>query len=121
MNLAIWHWVCCSQGRIMGVRAVETGGKGSFLLRYRDGQKRPSRQEQKGSSRMLVLSRKKNEAIRIGDGVEVVVAQIRGNSVRLAISAPPSVPILRKELVEPIRKETDSPAENETLPRQPCC
>jgi carbon storage regulator len=70
---------------------------------------------------MLVLSRKRNEAIRIGDGIEVVVSQIRGNSVRLAISAPPSVPIFRKELVERMGKEADSPTESEALPCQPCC
>lgn len=70
---------------------------------------------------MLVLSRKENQSIRIGDGIEIVVSQIRGNSVRLAISAPPSVPILRKELVQRMGEATVSSADNEALPSRPCC
>lgn len=59
---------------------------------------------------MLVLSRKKNQSIRIGDGIEVVVSQIKGNCVRLAISAPPSVPIFRQEVIERMEKEADPPS-----------
>ena len=52
-------------------------------------------------TRMLVLSRKKNQAIvlEIGDQiVEVKVKQIRGNIVRLGLAAPQNIKILRKEL-----------------------
>lgn len=49
---------------------------------------------------MLVLSRKLNESIVIADDIEVTVVEMRGNHVKLAISAPESVTILREELVE---------------------
>jgi len=48
---------------------------------------------------MLVLSRKKNEAIRIGDQVILKVIEIRGNTVRLGIEAPDDVAIIRSELI----------------------
>jgi carbon storage regulator CsrA len=47
---------------------------------------------------MLVLSRKIDEQIIIGDNVRVTVVSIRGNQVRLGFEAPPSVPIFREEL-----------------------
>ena len=47
---------------------------------------------------MLVLSRKKHESIHIGDHV-VSVVEIRGDKVRLGITAPKEVPVLRGELV----------------------
>lgn len=49
---------------------------------------------------MLVLTRKLNESILIGDNVEVTVSSIRGNRVRIAISAPPEVPVIRREVAE---------------------
>ena len=47
---------------------------------------------------MLVLSRRKNEAIVIGQGVVVTVVAINGNRVRLGIDAPPEVPVHREEI-----------------------
>jgi carbon storage regulator len=47
---------------------------------------------------MLVLSRKVDEQIIIGENVRVTVVSIRGNQVRLGFEAPPSVPIFREEL-----------------------
>lgn len=50
---------------------------------------------------MLVLSRKKNEKIVIGEGenaIVVSVAEIRGDRVRLGIEAPKSIPIVRQEV-----------------------
>ena len=47
---------------------------------------------------MLVLSRKTDESIRIGDDIEVTVVSVRGNRVKLAISAPKEIPIQRSEL-----------------------
>ncbi len=47
---------------------------------------------------MLVLSRKTQERIIIGEGIEVTILGISGNRVRLGIKAPPEVPILREEL-----------------------
>lgn len=49
---------------------------------------------------MLVLSRRENESIAIGDGINVTVVEIRGNRVRLAIEAPKEVRVLRTELVD---------------------
>jgi carbon storage regulator len=48
---------------------------------------------------MLVLSRKVNEHVVIGDQIRVTVVSIRGNQVRLGFEAPPNVPILREELL----------------------
>lgn len=53
---------------------------------------------------MLVLTRQKGEAIRIGD-IKVVVAEIRGDRVRLAIDAPLDVPVHREEVWDAIQKE----------------
>lgn len=50
---------------------------------------------------MLVLSRKKNEAIHVGnDGIVITVVDIRGQQVRLGIEAPSDVPIRRKEIIQ---------------------
>jgi carbon storage regulator len=54
---------------------------------------------------MLVLSRQKNEAIMIGDDIEITVVDIRGDRVRLGIAAPHSVAVHRKEVYESIRRE----------------
>jgi carbon storage regulator len=51
---------------------------------------------------MLVLTRKKDQSIVIGDGIEVVVTQIDGNTVKLGIKADRSVKIFRKEVLEEI-------------------
>jgi len=47
---------------------------------------------------MLVLTRRKNEAIVIGQGIVVTVVAIKGNRVRLGIDAPPEVPVHREEI-----------------------
>lgn len=47
---------------------------------------------------MLALSRKKEEAIVINNDIEVVILEIKGDQVKLGISAPKSVPIYRKEV-----------------------
>lgn len=47
---------------------------------------------------MLVLSRKLNEKILIGDSIEITVAKIEGNRIRLGIDAPRDTPIKRGEL-----------------------
>lgn len=54
---------------------------------------------------MLVLSRLKDETIMIGDNIEITVVDIRGDKVRLGITAPTEVPVHRKEVYEAIRRE----------------
>lgn len=54
---------------------------------------------------MLVLSRRNDESIMIGENVEVVIVDVCGNKVRLGITAPKSVSVHRKEVYETIRKE----------------
>jgi len=51
---------------------------------------------------MLVLSRKKNESIVIGDGVSITVVEIRGDKVRLGIVAPAQMPVHRQEVFDAI-------------------
>jgi len=54
---------------------------------------------------MLVLSRKINEKIMIGDDIELIVVAIAGDNVRLGIKAPHDVKILRSEVYEEIEKQ----------------
>ncbi|MDY6912861.1 MAG: carbon storage regulator CsrA [Planctomycetota bacterium] len=54
---------------------------------------------------MLVLSRQRDETIMIGDDVEITIVDIRGEKVRLGITAPPHVPVHRKEVYEAIKRE----------------
>lgn len=53
---------------------------------------------------MLVLSRKHDESIMIGD-VEVTVIDIRGDKVRLGVEAPHNVPVHRREVYDAIQRE----------------
>lgn len=59
---------------------------------------------------MLVLSRKKNEAIRIFDDIEIVVVEIRGDKVRLGIKADRSIPVHREEVYAAIKRKKDGEA-----------
>lgn len=54
---------------------------------------------------MLVLSRKKNESIIIGDHIEVKVLAVEGDQVKLGIVAPKSVKVHRSEVFEAIREQ----------------
>lgn len=54
---------------------------------------------------MLVLSRQRDETIMIGDDVEITVVDIRGDKVRLGITAPAHVSVHRKEVYEAIQRE----------------
>jgi carbon storage regulator len=47
---------------------------------------------------MLVLSRKINEAIKIGSSIEVRVVAVRGGTVRLGITAPEDIPVVRDDV-----------------------
>lgn len=54
---------------------------------------------------MLVLTRKSNQSIMIGDDVEVTVLAIMGEKVRIGIAAPRDVPVFRKEVYLEIQQE----------------
>lgn len=53
--------------------------------------------------RMLALSRKKNEAIIISNNVEVTILEVKGDQVKIGITAPKDVPIYRKEVYQQIQ------------------
>ena len=57
---------------------------------------------------MLVLTRKSNQSIMIGDEIEVSVLAIMGEKVRIGIEAPRSVPVFRKEVYVEIQQGQDS-------------
>jgi carbon storage regulator len=54
---------------------------------------------------MLVLSRKKDEKIVIGDNITVMVIEIRGDKVRLGIEAPKEITVHRQEVYDAIKRE----------------
>ena len=53
---------------------------------------------------MLALSRKKDEAIIINDNIEVKILEIKGDQIKIGVSAPKSVPIYRKEVFTQIQE-----------------
>lgn len=59
---------------------------------------------------MLVLSRQRDETIMIGDDIEITVVDIRGDKVRLGITAPTHVPVHRKEIYDAIQRENRAAA-----------
>lgn len=63
---------------------------------------------------MLVLSRQKDETIIIGDDIEITVVDIRGDKVRLGVSAPKHVSVHRKEVYDAIRRENREAAKLRT-------
>lgn len=73
---------------------------------------------------MLVLSRKPNQSIMIGNDVVVTVIEVKGDQVRLGIKAPRSVAVHRDEVAADIRAANEAAAQTgpvsmPTLPRPP--
>lgn len=54
---------------------------------------------------MLVLSRKRDESVFVGDNIQITVVDIRGDKVRLGITAPGDIPVHRQEVYEVIQRE----------------
>jgi carbon storage regulator len=87
--------------------------------------------KQEGAPKMLVLTRKSNQSIMIGDEIEVSVLSVMGEKVRIGIQAPQEVPVFRKEIYLEIHRETgavtaendgnsaESPSGEETAPGSP--
>lgn len=65
---------------------------------------------------MLVLSRQVDETIMIGDDIEVTVVDIRGDKVRLGITAPKEIAVHRKEVYEAIKRENREAAQVKLKP-----
>ena len=59
---------------------------------------------------MLVLTRKTNQSIMIGDDIEITVLAIMGEKVRIGIQAPREIPVFRKEVYLEIQQEQTAPA-----------
>ena len=54
---------------------------------------------------MLVLTRKLEESVMIGDNIEIKVISVHGETIKLGITAPRSIPVHRKEVYEEIERE----------------
>ena len=68
---------------------------------------------------MLVLTRKSNQSIMIGDDIEITVLSIMGEKVRIGIQAPREVPVFRKEVYLEIQEEREAdPPEPALEPEQ---
>ncbi|WP_458353891.1 carbon storage regulator CsrA [Peribacillus frigoritolerans] len=63
---------------------------------------------------MLVLTRKPNEAIMIGDDIEITILSIEGDQIKLGINAPKNVDIHRKEIYLAIQQENRKASKTET-------
>lgn len=63
---------------------------------------------------MLILTRRINETLNIGDDVQVTVLGIKGNQVRIGINAPRDVPVHREEIYQRIKREERGENANES-------
>jgi carbon storage regulator len=61
---------------------------------------------------MLILSRKVNEKIMIGEDISVSIIDVRGDQVRLGVDAPKNVKVFRQEVFDAIRAENRAAAES---------
>ena len=53
---------------------------------------------------MLVLSRKRDERIVIGDNIVITIVDVRGDKVRVGIEAPPEIPVHRQEILDALKR-----------------
>ena len=58
-----------------------------------------------------VLSRQRDESIMIGDDVEIIIVDVRGDKVRLGITAPKEIPVHRREIYDAIQREKNQKKE----------
>lgn len=64
---------------------------------------------------MLALSRKKNESIIVNNDVEITILEIKGDQVKIGITAPKSVPIYRKEVYLQIKEANEAAIASEGI------
>ncbi|MDD3760185.1 MAG: carbon storage regulator [Acidithiobacillus sp.] len=62
---------------------------------------------------MLVLTRRKGQAIRIGEDIRIVVTRIDDGQVRLGLETPAGISILREELFEAVRSDNQDAAQSQ--------
>jgi carbon storage regulator len=67
---------------------------------------------------MLVLARRINQSIMIGDDIEIVIVDIKGDQVKIGVQAPKNVSVHRTEVYQEIQAENKKAAETEILPQQ---
>lgn len=63
---------------------------------------------------MLVLTRKRDESIIIGDDIKIIIVDVRGDQVKLGIDAPRHIPVHREEVYKEIQEENRRAALKET-------
>ncbi|VXB80523.1 carbon storage regulator [Luteimonas sp. 9C] len=68
---------------------------------------------------MLILTRRVGETLMIGDQVSVTVLGVKGNQVRIGITAPKDVAVHREEIYQRIHSEHDAAVVQEDLPQTP--
>ncbi len=66
---------------------------------------------------MLVLSRTRDETIMIGDDIQITVVDVRGDKVRLGITAPTHIPVHRKEVYDAILREKQAHPDGDKPPK----
>jgi carbon storage regulator len=66
---------------------------------------------------VLVLTRKSNQSIMIGDDIEISVLAVMGEKVRIGIDAPRSVPVFRREVYVEIQEDQDDTDERDEVDR----
>lgn len=64
---------------------------------------------------MLALSRKKNEALVINNNIEITILEIKGDQVKIGISAPKEIPVYRKEVYLQIQEANKEAMSTESL------
>ena len=64
---------------------------------------------------MLALSRKKNEALVINNNIEITILEIKGDQVKIGVSAPKEIPVYRKEVYVQIQKENEDAMNSDSL------
>ncbi|MCL2763398.1 MAG: carbon storage regulator CsrA [Treponema sp.] len=64
---------------------------------------------------MLILSRKVNEKIMIGDDISISIIEIRGDQIRIGVDAPKTVKVFRQEVFDAIKAENKAAAESKPV------
>ncbi|MDF2840361.1 MAG: hypothetical protein K0Q99_1133 [Clostridia bacterium] len=64
---------------------------------------------------MLVLARKKNESIIIGENIEIIITEITEDKVKIGIRAPKNMKIFRKELLQEVEQENKNSAVSDKI------